>query len=639
MTVLLSQYENIFLDLSEATLAELENPTFEGPSIANLSSDFDEQIDLDPSSRRQKTLESSYSSDLNSSIIDDSIEGNQLRFHLKQHGKLRPFEQFQRIGNHGYAFNLLRLQRRDKICQELHSFLKTVQTVYPYGVRHSTLEDAINDGITGAGKFSEINFVVLRQAFTMAELTQLPETSSEYETGGMWVRGEIYPYDEKKYKGLRRLHDWERAQWMVPNGGHYQMKDTLKHHIESVFTRWNFCQKSASHQDQISFCVNWYFRQIVAQLVHLHEVFHSDFNQDPMNKHSLRRYVEENVYSLSETMTENLDSCAALYHMETISDSIANDHQQFKEVFQFYNIQRTDLTDHYQICKKIVNHKMFRQEFRVTPYYSEFNSTSEDFVEFTDDFMTQKIKSSPNILFEMTKEDALTYEDSVKWNENSLQIFHQNRRSIDGFFRDKGLVAYVSACNEVAVQVHQDTLKDIEAEFKRNHSTFMPETENGMVKYNSRTAFYGCFPYNFAGREHLIRPGLMIAAWVTGIGDGGEWNRAIVTEVIDCPDTLHSRMTRKKTKNISNGGPSFHTGKLKIHLIDWGYEIESNSSQVFLLPNSETFLLHALAIRCYIGPSAKYGDVKIQQTCDYTKCKLYTKTTENLGSDERHRLV
>ena len=206
--------------MSEATLAELENPTFEGPSIANLSSDFDEQIDLNPSSRRQKTLESSYSSDLNSTIIDDSIEGNQLRFHLKHYGKFRPFEQFQWIGNHGYAFNLLRLQRGDRICQELHSFLKTVQTVYPYGVRHSTLEDEINDGTTGAGKFSTINFAVLRQAFSLVELAQLPETSSEYETGGMWVRGEIYPYDEKKYKGLQRLHDWERAQWMVPTRGH-----------------------------------------------------------------------------------------------------------------------------------------------------------------------------------------------------------------------------------------------------------------------------------------------------------------------------------------------------------------------------------------------------------------------------------
>ena len=96
------------------------------------------------------------------------------------------------------------------------------------------------------------------------------------------------------------------------------MEDTLKHHIETVFTKWNFCQKSTSHQDQVSFCVNWYFRQIVAQLVNLQEVFHSEKNQDLMNKHSLRRYVEENVYSLSETMTENLDSCAALYHLETI---------------------------------------------------------------------------------------------------------------------------------------------------------------------------------------------------------------------------------------------------------------------------------------------------------------------------------
>ena len=627
-----------FLDLSDAKLAEMENPTFEGPSIANLSSDFDDKIDFNSSIRRQKTLENSYSSDRYSSIMDDSIEGTQLRYHLEYYGKMRPFGQFQQIGNHAYAFNLLRLQQGDRICQELHSFLKTVQTVYPYGVRHSTLECAIRIGSTCNGKFSKINFAVLSQAFSMVELAQLPGTSSEYETGGMWVRGEIYPYDERKYKGLQRLHDWERAQWMVPKRGHYQMEDTLKHHIESVFTKWNFCQKSASHQDQIAFCVNWYFRQIVAQLVRYHEVFHSAENQDPMNRHTLRRFAEENVYSLSETMIENLDSCAALYHMETISDSIANDRQQFKEVFQLYNIQSTDLTDHYQICKKIVNHKMFRQELRVTHYTSEFNPTSEDFVEFTDDFMAQKIKSSPNILFEMAKEDALTNEDSVKWNENSLQIFHQNRRSIDGFFRDKGLVAYVSACNEVAVQVHQDTLKDIESEFKRNHSTFMPETENGLVKFNSRTAFYGCFPYSFVGREHLIRPGLMVAAWVTGVGDGGEWNRAIVTEVIDCPDTFYSRMTRKKT-NTSNQEPSFYTGKLKIHLIDWGYEIESNASQVFLLPNSETFLLSALAIRCYIGPSATYGQVKIQQKCDYTKCKLYTKTTENLGSDERHRLV
>ena len=408
----------------------MENPTFEGPSIANLSSDFDDKIDLSSSNRRQKTLENSYSSDRESSIIDDSVESNYLRFHLKQYGKLRPFEQFRWIGNHSYAFNLLRHQQGDRICQELHSFLKTVQAVYPYGVRHSTLEQAISYRYDGT-KFGNINFVVLKQVFTLLELSQLPETSSEYVTGGMWVRGEIWSYDEKKYRGLERLHDWERDQWMVPRGGHYQMEDTLKHHIETVFTKWNFCQKSTSHQDQVSFCVNWYFRQIVAQLVNLQEVFHSEENQDPMNKHSLRRYVEENVYSLSETMTENLDSCAALYHMETVADSIANDDERFNEVFQFYNIKRSDLTDHYQICKKIVNHKMFRQEFRVTHHYSEFNPTSEDFVEFRDDFMAQKIKSSPNVLFEMAKEDALTYEDSVKWNETSLQIFHQNRRPTD----------------------------------------------------------------------------------------------------------------------------------------------------------------------------------------------------------------
>jgi len=623
-------------DLSEA---KVEIPTFEGPSIANLSRDFKDKIIINHSDRRQKTLEGCYSSDRESSIIDDSVEANQLRIHLRLYRKLPPFEQFQKIRNHNYAFNLLRHQRGDRICQELNSFLKTVQTNYPYGVRHSTLENAIEPN--DRTKFENINFSVLEKAFSLLELSQLPGTSPEYETGGMWVRGDIYAYDEKKYKGLERLHYWQRAEWMVPKRGSDQMENRLKNHMENVFSKWNFSQKSANHQDQISFCVNWYFRQIVAQLVHLHDVFHSEENQDPINRHSLRRYAEENVYSLSETMTENIDSCAALFHMETISDSIAN-HQMFYEVFQFYNIQRTDLTDHYQMCKKIVNHKIYRQEFRVTPYYSEINPTIEDFVEFTDDFMRQKIKNSPKSLFEMAKEDALTYEDSVNWNKNSLQIFHQNRRPSDGFFRDKGLVSYVSACNEVSVQVHQDTLKDIGAEFKKYHSTFIPEAVNAKVaKYNSRTAFYGCFPYSLAGREHLIRRGLMVAAWVNEVNDqgestgNGEWNRAIVTEVIDCPDSLFSRMTQKKTKINPNQETSFYSGELKIHLIDWGYEMKSNASEIFLLPNSESFLLCALAIRCYVGPLAGYRDVRIKQTCDYTKCKLYTKTTENLGSHER----
>ena len=627
--------------MSETILDELENPTFEGPSIANLSSDFEEKVDLNSTTRRrngliprrQKTLEGPYCSDTDSSIIDDSIEAIQLRFNYEHYGGLRPFEQFQRIRNHSYAFDLLRQKRGDAICQELHTFLKTVDIQYPFGVRQTTLERAIEQN--DRTKFKNINFSVLEQYFTLTELSKLPGTSTQYMTGGMWVRGDIRTYDEKKYKGLERLHDWERDQWMVPRCRDFETQERLNHHMKEVFSNWNFDQETADQQDEIAFCINWYFRQIVAELVHLHDVYHSRDNQDPMNKYSIRRYAEENVYSLSETMAENLESCAALVYMESVSDSIGN--HEFKKVFQCYNIQRPDLTDHYQICKKIVHHKMYRQEFRVQEYPNEFNVTSEDYVEFTDFFMADKIRRSPNILFEMAEEDALSYEDSQNWNENSLQIFRRNRRQSDGFCRDKGLVAYVSACNEVSVQVQQSNLKDIETEFKKYHATFMPEAENKLIKFNSRTAFYGCFPYSLVGREHLIRPGLMVAAWVN-FNNEGEWNRAIVTEVIDCPDSLHSRLTNKKPNRADADG-SFYTKQLKIHLIDWGYELESNAAEVFLLPNSETFLLSALAIRCYIGPSTGYKDVKIEQNCNYGQCKLYVKTTENLGSDERHRLV
>ena len=618
----------------------LENPTFEGPSIANLSSDFDENINLKTSPRRRnslipkrrKPLENSCS-DTESSVIDDSIETIQLRHNLRQFGDLRrPFEQFQRIRNHTYSFDLLRQQRGDEICQELYSFLTAVKAEYPYGVRQSTLERAIQP--SDRRKFKNINFQLLERHFKLVELSQLPGTSSEYETGGMWVRGDIRPYDHNKYKGLDPLHDWERNQWMVPR--YADCEERLKRHMKDVFTKFNFNQESSDRKDEIAFCINWYFRQIVVELVHLYEVYHSRDNQDPMNKYSMRRYAEENVYSLSETMTENLDSCAALSYMESISDSIP-DQAQFKEVFQFYNIQRSDVTDHYQICKKIVNHKMYRQELRVEEYASEINPTSEDYVEFTDAFMREIIRKTPNILFSTAQEDALSHDDSIAWNENSLEIFHRTKRPNDGFCRDKGLVAYVSACNEVALQIQQNNLTDIETEFKKYHSTFMPETQNGITKwkFSPRPAFYGCFPYNLAGREHLLRPGLMVAAW---LNNEGGWHRAIVTEVIDCPDGLYARMTNKKPGGTSSGS-SFYTKQLKIHLIDWGYEVVSNASDVCLLPNSETFLQSALAIRCYIGPSERYKDAKTKQTCNYGQCKLYSKTTEHLGSDERHRLV
>ena len=190
---------------------ELENPTFEGPSIANLSSDFDEKVDLNSTTRRrngliprrQKTLEGPYCSDTDSSIIDDSIEAIQLRFNYEHYGGLRPFEQFQRIRNHSYAFDLLRQKRGDAICRELHTFLKTVGIQYPFGVRQTTLERAIQPN--DCKKFKNINFPFLEQYFTLTELSKLPGTSTQYMTGGMWVRGYIRTYDEKKYKGLERL--------------------------------------------------------------------------------------------------------------------------------------------------------------------------------------------------------------------------------------------------------------------------------------------------------------------------------------------------------------------------------------------------------------------------------------------------
>ena len=328
---------------------------------------------------------------------------------MKDHGAFRPFVQFQRIRLHSSAFNLLRHQRGERICQELDNFLTAVKFEYPYGVRQSTLLEAIQSN--KRIKFSKVNFTILKSCFTLSDLSKLPGTSTEYETGGMWVDGDIHPYDEKKYKGLKPLRDWEKDQWMVPRCKEFSTDDGLKYHIEEVFRKSNFDQEltEANHQDQLDFCIEFYYHQIVAELEHLHEVYHS--NHNPLPPYSLRqvfelmisgqlligqncylhiinlktlfrRRAEENVYSLSETMTENVDSCAALSHMEAISDSIGN-HEQFNKVFVFYNINYDDIQrrDHYQICKKIINHEMFRFKFSVQEYRSNFNATTDDFVQ------------------------------------------------------------------------------------------------------------------------------------------------------------------------------------------------------------------------------------------------------------------
>ena len=301
---------------------------------------------------------------------------------MKSFGHLRSFEQFQRIRDPGQAFTLLRHQHGERVCQELDNFLTAVKLEYPYGVRHSTLLQAIQS--TKRMKFRNVNFSVLKSCFTLSDLSKLPGTSTEYETGGMWVDGDIHTYNEQKYRGLKPLRDGEKDQWMVPRCREFDAKNALKHHIEEVFRKSNFNQEltEANHQEQLAFCIDLYFRQIVAELVHLHEVYHSRSNHNPLHPHSLRRSAAENVYSLSETMAENVNSCAALTHMESISDSIGN-HEQFNKVFVFYNINYDDIQrrDHYQICKKIMNHEMFRFKFSVQEYRSNFNATTEDFVQ------------------------------------------------------------------------------------------------------------------------------------------------------------------------------------------------------------------------------------------------------------------
>ena len=292
---------------------------------------------------------------------------------MKVHGGFRPFVQFQRIRLHSSAFNLLRHQRGERICQELDNFLTAVKFEYPYGVRQSTLLQEIQS--TKRMKFRNVNFSVLKPCFTLNELSKLPGTSIEYETGGMWIDGDIHPYDEKKYKGLKPLENCDKNQWMVPRHNDSQREDGLKHHMQELFKKLDFNQESANHQEQLAFCIELYFRKIVTELEHLHEVYHSRSNHHPLHPYSLRKSFEENVYSLSETMTENVDSCAALSHMESISDSIGN-HEQFKKVFAFYNIENDDIQrgDHYQICKKILRHEKFRLKFSVQERQSKFNA-------------------------------------------------------------------------------------------------------------------------------------------------------------------------------------------------------------------------------------------------------------------------
>ena len=154
---------------------------------------------------------------------------------MKDHGGFRPFVQFQRIRLHSRAFNLLRHQRGERICQELHNFLTAVKFEYPYGVRQSTLLEAIQS--TKRMKFRNVNFFVLKFYFTLSELSKLPGTSTEYETGGMWVDGDIHPYEEKKYKGLERLQEWEKDQWMVPRLKDCQTEDRLKQHMKEIFRK------------------------------------------------------------------------------------------------------------------------------------------------------------------------------------------------------------------------------------------------------------------------------------------------------------------------------------------------------------------------------------------------------------------
>ena len=205
----------------------------------------------------------------------------------KKYGDCRLFEQFQLIRNHNQAFNLLRHQRGEMVCQELFNFLTAVKLKYPYGVRQSTLKRAIQ--LTDDSIFRTINFSVLKSCFSECDLSELPGTSEQYVNGGMWVRGDIQPYDEKKYKGLDRLHGWEKEQWMVPRFKDCETEDGLKHYMEEVFTRSKFDQESANHRHELAFCIDLYFRQIVAELAHLQKIYHCRYNQD---------HVEENVYSL-----------------------------------------------------------------------------------------------------------------------------------------------------------------------------------------------------------------------------------------------------------------------------------------------------------------------------------------------------
>ena len=116
--------------------------------------------------------------------------------------------------------------------------MTAVKLEYPYGVRHSTLLQAIRS--TKRMKFRNVNFSVLKSCFTLTDLSKIPGTSKEYDIGGMWINGDIHPYDEKKYKGLKPLQDWEKDQWMVPRHKDCLTEDGLQQHMKEVFRKWNF---------------------------------------------------------------------------------------------------------------------------------------------------------------------------------------------------------------------------------------------------------------------------------------------------------------------------------------------------------------------------------------------------------------
>lgn len=546
-------------------------------------------------------------SDDDMSAFDDSISQVAFRRLDAKYGGLSFFEQVRQLGFQSLDF-LDQCQRT-----QFNAYLDWIATRFPHGVRTVTLLRSLErDNLS---KHFDLPALLAVFGSNTTHLALAPSyIELHFESGGVLKNGELDSYKASKYKGVdvltaneQFLLDGAYRRWIMP---HRYSTRVVKRHAS--FVRDEIKRKLAKMPDfnpdntlhVVGYVFVEYYKQIMRHLTVTQKT---------------RKYPQENIYEMSETLTEN-ETCSRMLLFVCAEAGIMNDSAK-SSVKRMLTIDMDDIS-HEKLIMAVLTYNYTRKVFNVEVYPSDINKLKIDYVDLMDNYHVDYASKKAV----MTEQRCFTVADTSKFLATSLRSFDE----VDsrGFYPHASICAFVSACDEIAVQNQKAETKILAVLNKLAEEAMSPkftgarETNVPMSQYH-----YFC-----EGREHEIKVGLMMA-WRNQTYDKSgnnrnkeidEWHRVIVTKIVNQPGGYLERMFRR-----SESGHSLPPCSITVHLVDWGYREVTSPAHLRFLPYVSTLSDSPAA-----GFRAVYGTRSNGPgCCNYNKCLLYEKTTDYFGSD------